>query len=712
MRKKTLRMISSILTLVFLVSLFQAPMPVEAANTATIPVTVGGQTINVTPGQWVTVNTPGGSTSYNVRFVDGKPVALEMSQYTKLVFGDAASAAGTSNAGSNTTGSTGNNAASGAAGSNTGNAGTVDLGGSNSGSAAQTSTGAAQTSTPAPQTSTGAAQTSGTAAQTSGSAAQTSGTTTTTTTTTTGSKPMTWNEFQKANAGKGMSGSEMGQAWQQYKQTNGVTSNSGSAAAQTSGSAAQTSTGAAQTSTPTPTTSVAEGSAAAAQTTTTTTSTPAAQTSTGAAQASTPTTSVADGSAATSQTSSSSNWNPAKHPRDPQTGKFISHEEAVARGLMDPADANISSSGSSQTAQASTDSSAATQNAGAETAAASTETTATGGTAADTSSAQAAQAGTDVAAASGDKTSKPSIGDKFKSGYETGKNLTNQGFQNVKDSLKSGFSAKNLLVTAGITVGVDLATQVMRGENPSLKSALKTVCCAEFVGGVAGSVIGSAAGSFFVPFLSCIPVVGGALSALAPAFGSIVGSSVGAYTAGDLKNGRFSIKEAFKRIDWVGVTGQAIGSTVGAALGSCLGPVGTVLGGMVGGYFGNWAAQKIAGLFGKGSANLPVVAMPTGSNGNGVTVAGTVTLGGTDVTSVSVSNDIPVVVSDNDDEEKSEGMTGSDVEQAITEAYEEYTDYYTEYSKLIQAGKTQEAMEVAEKMNAAKAKYDELRKKG
>ena len=693
MRKKTLRMISSILTLVFLVSLFQAPMPVEAANTATIPVTVGGQTINVTPGQWVTVNTPGGSTSYNVRFVDGKPVALEMSQYTKLVFGDAASAAGASS----NAGSTGNNTPSGAAGSNTGNAGTVDLGGSSN-------SGAAQTSTPAPQTSTGAAQTSGTAAQTSGSAAQTSGTTTTTTTT--GSKPMTWNEFQKANAGKGMSGSEMGQAWQQYKQTNGVTSNSGSAAAQTSGSAAQTSTGAAQTSTPTPTTSVADGSAAAAQTTTTTTSTPAAQTSTGAAQASTPTTSVADGSAAAAQSSKTSTWNPAKHPRDPQTGKFISHEEAVARGLMDPADANISSnnSSSSQTAQAGTDSSAATQNAGAETTTASTETTATSG--------QAAQAGTDVAAASGDKTSKPTIGDKFKAGYETGKNLTNAGFQNVKDSLKSGFSAKNLLVTAGITVGVDLATQVMRGENPSLKSALKTVCCAEFVGGVAGSVIGSAAGSFFVPFLSCIPVVGGALSALAPAFGSIVGSSVGAYTAGDLKNGRFSIKEAFKRIDWVGVTGQAIGSTVGAALGSCLGPVGTVLGGMVGGYFGNWAAQKIAGLFGKGNANLPVVATPVGTSGNNITTAGTVTIGGADVTSVSVSNDIPVVVADDNDEEKSEGMSGSDVEMAITEAYEEYTDLYTEYSQLIQAGKQQEAIEVAEKMNAAKARYDELRKKG
>ena len=288
--------------------------------------------------------------------------------------------------------------------------------------------------------------------------------------------------------------------------------------------------------------------------------------------------------------------------------------------------------------------------------------------------------------------------------------MTNQGFQNVKDSLKSGFSAKNLLVTAGITVGVDLATQIMRGEQPSLQKAIKTVCCAEFVGGVAGSVLGSAAGSFFVPFLSCVPVVGGALSALAPAFGSVVGSSVGAYMAGDIKNGRFSIKEAFRRVDWVGVTGQAIGSTVGAALGSCLGPVGTVLGGMVGGYFGNWAAHKIAGLFGKGEAELPTIKMPSGSSYSGLKIGGStdgIKLGGDDVTSVTISDPVPATAAE-EEEEKDKAVVAAS-EDEITAAYIEYTDYYSEYSQLIQAGKTNEALEVAQKMNAAKAKYDSLR---
>ena len=667
MRKKTLRMISSILTLVFLVSLFQTPMAAEA-KTATIPVTVGGQTINVTPGQWVTVNTPGGSTSYNVRFVDGKPVALEMSQYTKLVFGEAAAAGATNN----------------------------------SGSAAQTSGNTAQTSGNTAQTSGNTAQTTPTTsvAEGSGATAQpTSGNTskpastskpTSTTTTTSNGGQMTWNEFQKANAGKGMSGSEMSQAYQQYKQT-GTT---GAATTSTSGSAAQTSGATAQTA-PAPQASVADGSAAAAPT-----SGAAAQTS----GATTQTTTVADGSAASTQSSGSSNWNPAKHPRDPQTGKFISHEEAIARGLMDPADANISSSGSSsQGAQASTETTQTSTGAGEAQASAGEAAQSTGNT-----NAQAAQ-GTETAAASGDKASKPSIGDKFKAGYETGKNLTNQGFQNVKDSLKSGFSAKNILVTAGITVGVDLATQIMRGEQPSLKSALKTVCCAEFVGSVGGSVLGAAAGSFFTPFLSCIPVVGGALSALAPTFGSIVGSSVGAYVAGDLKNGRFSIKEAFKRIDWVGVTGQTIGSTVGAALGSCLGPVGTVIGGMVGGYAGNWAAHKIAGLFGKGEAELPTIAMPTGSTGGSTVAGGAISLGGSDVTGVTVSSDIPVTVTVSDDVEDEKPDISGDIDAQMTAAYTEYTDLYTKYSKLIQAGKQDEAIEVAQQMNNAKAKYDELR---
>src|SRR5574344_2300640 len=86
MRKRTLRALSGLICLFFLASLFQAPL---MADVSTIAVNVGGQTLNVTPGQWVSVKSATGTTHYNVRFVDGKPVALEMSQFTRLVFGDA-----------------------------------------------------------------------------------------------------------------------------------------------------------------------------------------------------------------------------------------------------------------------------------------------------------------------------------------------------------------------------------------------------------------------------------------------------------------------------------------------------------------------------------------------------------------------------------------------------------------------------------------------
>ncbi|MEW6712468.1 MAG: hypothetical protein AB1403_21810, partial [Candidatus Riflebacteria bacterium] len=307
---------------------------------------------------------------------------------------------------------------------------------------------------------------------------------------------------------------------------------------------------------------------------------------------------------------------------------------------------------------------------------------------------------------------KPGFGEtvkgKFQGGYYTGKGMVNQGFQNVKDSLKSGFSAKNLLITAGITVGVDLATQIMRGEKPSAKKALKTVCSAEFVGGVGGAVMGAAAGSFFVPFLSAIPVVGGALSALAPAFGSIVGSSMGAYMAGDLKNGRFSIKEAFKRIDWVGVTGQAIGSTVGAALGSALGPIGTIAGGMIGGYLGNWAAQKIAGMFGKGqAAQLPEMAMPTG-NGNpmGGYQGGEVTIGGDDAIDVGAG---PIVTDDDMIVIGGDAEVVGDYESEVALAYSKYQELYKLYNEMLRQGRQEDARSVAEAMNKAKKEYDDLR---
>jgi len=291
--------------------------------------------------------------------------------------------------------------------------------------------------------------------------------------------------------------------------------------------------------------------------------------------------------------------------------------------------------------------------------------------------------------------------------------MAGQGVQNVKDGLKSGFSPKNLLMTAGITVGVDLATQIMSGEKPSIKKALKTVVSAEFAGGVVGSVTGAAAGSFFVPFLSAIPVVGGILSALAPTFGSVVGGSMGAYLAGDLKNGRFSIRQALSHVDWVGVGGQTVGSVVGTMLGSMIfPPFGTILGGIVGGYIGNWAAHKIAGLFGRGGTNFGSVAMPVGTNplagdagqcsvgigavaGSEIPVAGDQSV--TAAPAVSIAGDVAEPI----------GSYASEVQLA----YAKYTELYRLYNDLLAQGRQTDAATVASEMNKAKGEYNTLKAK-
>lgn len=621
MRKNTLRVLSSVMCLVFLVSLvFQAPL---MASTQTIPVRVGDQLINVTPGQWVSVNTPTGKAHFNVRFVNGQPVALEMSQYTRLVFGDAALA------GTGTTGSTG-------AGQTTGRP--VGSSGSVAGSVADD-----------------IAQSAGQTAQTprpsvAGSVADDIAQSTSQTT---------------PRPANNQAGQQLELPFDQPQTTPRPANNQAGQQLELPFDQPQT-TGQ----------GVGMGS-------------------------------VADDVAqATGQTTSAPRraWDPSRHPRDPQTGRFISHEEAVQRGLMDPPPSSGQAGQSGQTNQtpgsvaddiAQSGSVADDLAAGGNVAGQVADDVAAGGV--------AGQVADDVAAAGTD--GRPTVGDRFRSGYETGKGLTNQGFQNVKDSLRSGFSARNLLMTAGITVGVDLATQVMRGEKPSIGKALKTVASAEFVGGVGGAVLGAAGGSFFVPFLSAIPVVGGALSALAPAFGSIVGSSMGAYLAGDLKNGRFSIREAFRRIDWVGVTGQAIGSTVGAALGSALGPIGTIAGGMVGGYLGNWAAQKIAGMFGRGqAANLPTLAMPTG----GATVGGS----GIGIGQTPVNQTAGPVSGNTTDDVLVIGGTGAvigDYESEVALAYSKYQELYKLYNEMLRQGRNEDALSVAEAMNQAKREYDTLR---
>ncbi len=172
------------------------------------------------------------------------------------------------------------------------------------------------------------------------------------------------------------------------------------------------------------------------------------------------------------------------------------------------------------------------------------------------------------------------------------------GLKNAANSIKDSFSVKNLAMTAGTSIAINLASQLMNGEKPSLKTAVKSVASLQFVGNVVGSTLGAAAGQVVTPLIQTfvpIPIVGTIAGALIPTMTALVGGSLG----GNLGSG-MSFKDALKSLDPVAIAGQAVGSTLGAMLGSMI-PipvVGTMLGSIVGGIIGEKIFGGIAKLFG------------------------------------------------------------------------------------------------------------------
>ncbi|MGM0600066.1 MAG: sulfite exporter TauE/SafE family protein [Candidatus Rifleibacteriota bacterium] len=173
------------------------------------------------------------------------------------------------------------------------------------------------------------------------------------------------------------------------------------------------------------------------------------------------------------------------------------------------------------------------------------------------------------------------------------------GLQNAASSMKQSFSAKNMAMTAGTSIAMNLASQMMNGKKPSVKTALKSVASLQFVGNVVGSSLGAAAGQVVTPLIQTfvpIPVVGTIAGALIPTMTAIAGGSFG----GNLGAG-MSFKQALKALDPVAIAGQSVGSAVGAILGSMI-PipvVGTMLGSIVGGIVGEKLFSSIARLFGR-----------------------------------------------------------------------------------------------------------------
>lgn len=180
-----------------------------------------------------------------------------------------------------------------------------------------------------------------------------------------------------------------------------------------------------------------------------------------------------------------------------------------------------------------------------------------------------------------------------------GKKALGVGLEKAADSIKQSFSVKNVAITAGTSIAVNLVSQIASGEKPSFKKALSAVTSMQFVGNVVGSSMGAAAGHAIAPLIQAfvpIPVVGAIAGSLLPTLTSIAGGQFG----GSLGAG-MSFKDALKNLDPVAIAGQAVGSTVGSMLGAMI-PIpviGPMIGGMLGGFLGEKLFTGIAKLFGR-----------------------------------------------------------------------------------------------------------------
>jgi len=231
-----------------------------------------------------------------------------------------------------------------------------------------------------------------------------------------------------------------------------------------------------------------------------------------------------------------------------------------------------------------------------------------------------------VAASSGssysDETNKQYRQVKLSENILRGKKALGVGLERATDSIKQSFSVKNVAMTAGTSIAINLANQVFSGEKVSVKKAFQAVASMQFVGSVVGSSLGAAAGQAIAPLIQAfvpIPIVGALAGTLLPTLISIAGGQFG----GNLGAGS-TFKEALKALDPVAIAGQGVGSTIGAMLGAMI-PIpilGPMLGGIIGGMLGEKLFVGIAKLFGRDKtkarpspapATLPAAARPDAS---------------------------------------------------------------------------------------------------
>jgi len=283
-----------------------------------------------------------------------------------------------------------------------------------------------------------------------------------------------------------------------------------------------------------------------------------------------------------------------------------------------------------------------------------------------------------------------------------------EGTQNAKTSLKNSFSVTNLAVTTTVAVGTNMAIQMVRGEKPSFKKAVKMVATAEFAGGVVGSALGAAGGQFTSSLVRAfLPgPVGAIAGSLIPVMMASAGSTIGGSLAGDLRNGQFSISKAIKAIDPVDLVGSSIGSTIGMMLGAPIPIIGPIIGGIAGGFLGSKVAKWVVGMF-KGQNSVSKLF----NRGQNVSISQpsgmSVTVGNSANTGVMTApgGDMYRPAADMGQAAQAP-IAGSPELQAAEKAYYET---YMKYNKLVEQGKYDDAKKVYTDLQKYSDQYKQLK---
>jgi hypothetical protein len=188
------------------------------------------------------------------------------------------------------------------------------------------------------------------------------------------------------------------------------------------------------------------------------------------------------------------------------------------------------------------------------------------------------------------------------------------GMREFKNSFSGVGTPGWLLGKFGVEMGYHLVDCATNGEKPSVVKVVKSMATADYLARTAGGLLGGAAGSVFVPFLSAVPVFGGLLANFVPTFTYYLGADMAGEGLAGLKNGKFSFKNYFKTLDWTAMLAGSAGWTIGSMLGSAVfPPIGSIVGGML----GDIVATKLLEKFRKwrsGSDSSPPL-MPTGTGG-------------------------------------------------------------------------------------------------